>query len=191
MLQTLLPQINFFQALGHLDNATLSRQRLEAASIFKVLVNRAGNSTEIVKVAKRSADAWRGYEYGLAVYAMAACKVWSDRRLGHDTITANIALILKTRGISKDYKLPPWIGDLWVHRSHRSQLVTADPKYYGGKWPNTPEQMPFIWPVLDLEEPLGYFLQVSPPDAQKVYDHKLALPDEVDIDKNGRIFIDG
>ena len=40
---------------------------------------------------------------------------------------------------------PKWITDALIE-SHRSNLIRKDPDYYGPKWPNTPPDLPYVWP---------------------------------------------
>ena len=43
--------------------------------------------------------------------------------------------------------LPPWLGDPALHRSHQSSLVRKDPAFYKEKFPDVPDDLPYVWPV--------------------------------------------
>ncbi|MER3453404.1 MAG: cytoplasmic protein, partial [Chloroflexota bacterium] len=43
--------------------------------------------------------------------------------------------------------LPPWLGNEALHRSHRSSLVRKDPAWYRPRFPDVPDDLPYVWPV--------------------------------------------
>jgi hypothetical protein len=43
--------------------------------------------------------------------------------------------------------LPPWLGDPALHRSHQSSLLRKDPDWYRPLFPDTPDDLPYVWPV--------------------------------------------
>ena len=43
--------------------------------------------------------------------------------------------------------LPSWLGEEDFHRSHRSSLLRKDPGFYGSKFPDVPDDLPYVWPV--------------------------------------------
>ena len=43
--------------------------------------------------------------------------------------------------------LPPWLGDPALHRSHQSALLRKDPDFYGPRFPEVPDDLPYVWPV--------------------------------------------
>ena len=43
--------------------------------------------------------------------------------------------------------LPPWLGDPALHRSHQSNLVRKDPAFYKERFPDVPDDLPYVWPV--------------------------------------------
>jgi hypothetical protein len=191
MLHTLLPQINFGETFRKLDNDTLKKQRLDAVSLFYLLLEHKGftdfKRRPISKErAKFAMEMWAGYEYSLSVYALQACATFRERRMGYDTLTPRVVELLRASGDPHEYKLPPWIGDLHVHRSHRSILVARNERY-AKEWPVTADNFAAIWPVLDATAKDGYFLRISKEDIEDVYDGKLIVPDEFEIDETGRL----
>jgi hypothetical protein len=71
---------------------------------------------------------------------------------------------------------PPWIRDKWVLRSHRSNLMRKAPHIYGDKYDGTPENMPYLWPVIDHMKPDGYYLRLSKPDMARLATGERVLP---------------
>lgn len=60
------------------------------------------------------------------------------------------------------YKRPPWLGDPWLHRSHRSRLLSYDYNYYRDQFPGNPLKMPLLWPRIDDSDTRGYRLFIEP-----------------------------
>lgn len=98
---------------------------------------------------------WRGYPEAVARYGLEMCGEWCGR--GHpdtcaEKIRFDLAQALGT-GIPRSQQalreagaLPPWLGDPAVHRSHRSALLRKDPEHYRRLFPDTPEDLPYVWP---------------------------------------------
>jgi hypothetical protein len=42
---------------------------------------------------------------------------------------------------------PAWLGDPALHRSHQSALLRKDPEFYGPRFPEVPNDLPYVWPV--------------------------------------------
>jgi hypothetical protein len=40
---------------------------------------------------------------------------------------------------------PPWFGDETLHRSHQSQLVSMNPRFYGSQFPEIPPTLALVW----------------------------------------------
>ena len=162
MLHVLLPQINFGDTFSKLADADLAVQRTDAAFLFEKLAlacKHQGHSThgrypgKVLKI--RDIRAWVGYEYGLCVYAMQASMEW-QRRGHHDDLTPRLAAL--AQGISHEYKLPPWIGNLDIHRAHRAHLLRQNEKY-ARVWPGTDVSLPMLYPVLSPHHIDGYYLE--------------------------------
>ena len=60
------------------------------------------------------------------------------------------------------YKKPLWLGDPWLHRSHRSRLLSYDYNYYQHAFPGNPLKMPMLWPRFDESDGRGYRLFIEP-----------------------------
>lgn len=150
-LHVLLPQINFGDTFSKLADADLDVQRRDAFDLFETLTHDRGGKERQVPAGR----AWIGYEYGLSVYAMQCCMEW--RKRGHrDSLTPRIADMMKT--VSHEYRLPPWIGDLDIHRAHRAHLLRQNPKY-SRVWPGTDSSLPMLHPVLSPHHIDGYYIE--------------------------------
>lgn len=174
---TFLPCIGFFKSLRPLDDARLGKQRQDALSILKVLLGEMAGDANHPAVAM-----WSGYEYPLGVYGMSACSVWQQQRGNRDSLAFEIHSLLEN--VPHDLIEPPWLGDLNFHRSHRSYLIRRKPDHYESQWPNTPENMPLLWPQLVTSDPRGYRLRLSQTDIKLVRSGERKLPDWLEFDAN-------
>jgi hypothetical protein len=98
---------------------------------------------------------WKGFEEALGRYGFACCEAWVELGFG-DTCALTIAEDLRTAGVdtvrtqselAAAGALPAWLGDEAVHRSHQSSLVRKDPEHYRPLFPDTPDDLPYVWPV--------------------------------------------
>jgi hypothetical protein len=86
---------------------------------------------------------------------MEICAEWVRR--GHaDTCAASICTDLVAAGLpaprsqpelAAARRLPPWLGDERLHRSHRAALARKDPQHYRGRFDDVEQDMPYFWPV--------------------------------------------
>jgi hypothetical protein len=98
---------------------------------------------------------WAGYEEALACYAMEICAEWVRR--GHaDSSAASISADLRAAGqpaprsqseLAAKRRLSPWLGDEWLHRSHRAALVRKDPVHYRDHFNDVENDVAYFWPV--------------------------------------------
>lgn len=134
-MQTFLPLPNFRYSLECLDMRRLSKQRLEAVTIYKVLsVGLLSGWAKHPVVSQ-----WKGYTNALADYANIAMDVWIER--GYKSSLQKIPLV---DGLTDDD--PPWLGLPEFHASHRSNLLRKDPAYYGQFGWTEPNDLPYYWP---------------------------------------------
>ena len=47
---------------------------------------------------------------------------------------------------TREFELPPWVGDEEFHRSHRSNLLRKDPEFYAEVAADVPPDLPYVWP---------------------------------------------
>jgi len=149
-MQTFLPYPDFARTAAVLDPRRLGKQRVEVLQIVRALTwpGYGWRHHPVVRM-------WRGYEEALGAYGMAVVREWCRR--GHnDTCEATITADLAAAGVrvpprsqaalARVGELPPWLGDEAFHRSHRSALLRKDPAWYGERFEDVPDDLPYIWP---------------------------------------------
>jgi hypothetical protein len=101
-------------------------------------------------------------------------------------------LAFKIHEIISDYPHdlvePPWIADRNFMRSHRSYLIRRKPEYYGNIWPNTPENMPIIWPQIIKDG--TYRLRIAQRDIALLRSGERELPGWLRYDRHRNEIID-
>ncbi|MEV6913259.1 MSMEG_6728 family protein [Amycolatopsis sp. NPDC051071] len=152
-MQTFLPFADFRASADALDQRRLGKQRVETIQVLRALTV-AGYGWRH----HPAAAMWAGYEEALVRYGFDICEVWCD--IGReDTCHETLRLdLLRTTGLDgvrtqaelaagKD--LPPWLGDIDFHRSHQSALVRKQPEHYRARFPDVPDDLPYVWPASD------------------------------------------
>jgi hypothetical protein len=149
-VQTFLPYADFEQSARALDARRLGKQRVECIQVLRglTLPTYGWRHHPAVKM-------WRGHEEALGRYAFTVCEVWTELGFG-DTCAATIGSELATFGVDRVRSqpelaaagaLPSWLGDEDFHRSHRSSLRRKEPDFYGPKFPDVPDDLPYVWPL--------------------------------------------
>ncbi len=64
-----------------------------------------------------------------------------------DARAAGVRRVRSQATLEKAGRLPPWLGDPALHRSHQSSLLRKDPEHYGRFFPGVPDDLPYEWPV--------------------------------------------
>lgn len=142
-MQTFLPYTDFVECAKVLDYRRLGKQRVECLQILNALIlpnaKRGWSNHPAVKM-------WRGYELNLAKYGLAICNEWIERGY-KDTCAFKIANVCFQARQPLGYsKFIEWLTpDLCL--SHQSNLVRKDSAYYGPKFPDVPDNLPYVWPV--------------------------------------------
>lgn len=145
-MQTFLPHVDFARSAEVLDDRRLGKQRVEALQILRALHLRDYGWASHPAVLM-----WRGHTSALVTYGLAMVAEWT-RRGRPDTTAANIAEFVhpdqprsQTELAVADL-LPGWLGDVSLHRSHRSALVRKDPGHYRRWFPQVPDDLEYVWP---------------------------------------------
>ena len=149
-VQTFLPYADFEESARALDPKRLGKQRVECIQVLRGLTvpTYGWRHHPAVKM-------WRGHEEALGRYSFTVCEVWSELGFG-DTCAATIGSELAAHGVrtvrtqpelAEAGALPSWLGDEDFHRAHRSSLLRKDPQHYGPKFPDVPDDLPYVWPV--------------------------------------------
>lgn len=149
-MQTFLPLPDFAASAAALDDRRLGKQRVEALQVLRAL-------TRVTYGWKRhpAVRMWVGFAEGVAAYGLAVCDEWVARGRA-DTCAATIGADLAAAGLppprtqaelAAAHRLPDWLGDERLHRSHRAALVRKDPEHYGPLFPDADPELPYFWPV--------------------------------------------
>ncbi|UDY34940.1 MSMEG_6728 family protein [Dermatobacter hominis] len=148
-MQTFLPYADFRASAGVLDPRRLGKQRVEVIQVVRA-ISRPDYGWRHHPVARM----WRHHPAALGAYGMAITDTWIAMGFS-DTCQATIRSDLAEIGVEdipsqEDLRasgaLPPWLGDDRLHRSHRSALVRKDPDWYGPRFPDVTDDLPYFWP---------------------------------------------
>jgi hypothetical protein len=152
-MQTFLPYADFAATADVLDPRRLGKQRVETIQVLRALTVPGYGWRH-----HPAARMWTGYEEALVRYGLVICERWCG--LGHGdtcagTLLADLSLRTGVRRprdqdrLAEAGELPPWLGDPAFHRSHRSALVRKDPAFYRPRFPDVPDDLPYVWPDSD------------------------------------------
>lgn len=148
-MQTFVPEGRLIDdGFKALDYKRLGKQRVEAWQILNVLrgVDNEGNPKEHKGWVHHPATLmWEGHIAALALYGMRCCHEWKWRGY-NDTMYERFERVFKNYVYwGDDPSMPLYLDDIKV--SHRSNLIRKDPEFYLPKWPDTPSDLPYVWPV--------------------------------------------
>lgn len=176
---TWMPHIEPGKAAQSLTDEDLLEQVDTATQILQLLLT--PSPTELPNKRWLATQMWGPYQWRLCIHGMMMAHELITQR-GHDLTEIDTKLLAHTGKDLEDggdeLSAPPWIGDLYIHRSHRSQLIMMNPDY-AQRWPNTPERMPVLWPQLVPSSPRGYRLRLSTSDIRLLRRGYLRLPEEL------------
>lgn len=182
-MQTFVTFKDWSCTAASLDDRRLGKQRVEAAQTLNQLLTGSGGYPHHPINA-----AWRGYEYGLAVYGMQMCMEWNTKRRFADTMFFHFKRAVEQMRLENPdvaFASPPWRGDADVMRSHRSNLIRKQDAGevkgtdYRKRFPKTPELMPYLWPFVDKDDKTKYELLVSKADKVRLANGERVLPPEI------------
>jgi hypothetical protein len=146
-VQTFLPFDDFRRSADALDDRRLGKQRVEALQVLRALTRPVYGWKSHPVVLQ-----WKGYEEALVAYALEVCEEWNRRGFADTvaaSITAELAEATGTRvvrsqaDLARAGALPPWLGEDAFHAGHRSALAGKDPGYYGERFPDWPQGIPY------------------------------------------------
>lgn len=143
-MQTFMPYADYKKSLDCLDNKRLGKQRVEAYQILRALIGESSGWRN-----HPATRMWSGYEYSLATYGVIACHLWRERGFKDSLLPKfkQYVIDLKSCGcLDKPY----WIGDMRVHRSHRSNLMRKDAKFYRKYFRTVRNDLPYYWPTPEV-----------------------------------------
>lgn len=140
-MQTFLPYPEFERTARILDRQRLGKQRVEVLQLLQTLLQN--------KAAWRNHPAarmWATYEVMLSVYGDVICEEWVSRGY-KDTCRDKIRALRPPTPL----RVPPWLGVEAFHQAHKSNLLRKDPVHYGKFGWDVPSDLPYIWPVDDVQ----------------------------------------
>ncbi|MFE7383331.1 MSMEG_6728 family protein [Streptomyces zhihengii] len=154
-MQTFLPYPDFRESAAALDVKRLGKQRVEALQVLRGLTVPGYGWRRHPAVRM-----WAGYEEALVRYGLDMCEVWTDAgradtcalTLVHDfrgRAPEGLSTVRSQDRLAEAGDLPPWLGSADFHRSHRSALVRKDPAHYRERFPDVPDDLPYVWPSSD------------------------------------------
>ena len=154
-MQTFLPYPSFNESAEVLDDRRLGKQRVEALQLTYALLG-IGPDFEPRDSAWRNhpaAKMWWGHCRSLICYGMVCCLSWKARGFTDSVLQSFVNLQENAKWIANLYPIekdkvikPRWVGDANFHRAHQSNLVRKDADYYSPKFPDVPNNLPYIWP---------------------------------------------
>jgi Pyrimidine dimer DNA glycosylase len=149
-VQTYLPYPDFAASARVLDPRRLGRQRGEALQILQALTTAGSGWRHHPAV-----QMWRGYPEALGSYGMTMCRAWfvlgfadtCELKLREELAHVGVAAPRSQRELAEAGALPQWLGDPALHLSHQSNLVRKDPAFYKERFPDVPDDLPYVWPL--------------------------------------------
>ncbi|MFJ6793140.1 MSMEG_6728 family protein [Streptomyces sp. NPDC091268] len=154
-MQTFLPFPSFAASAAALDPRRLGKQRVEAVQVLRGLVVPGYGWRRHPAVRM-----WAGYEEALVRYGLDVCGAWTAEGRA-DTCAGTLvrdfgavrpeASPRTQEQLAADGELPPWLGEADFHLSHRSALVRKDPAFYRERFPDVPDDLPYVWPRSDRD----------------------------------------
>lgn len=149
-MQTFLPVKSFVKSMEYLDMRRLGKQRVEAAQILEILIDKPvipKNLQSIVPFQRKfgawtrhpAVLMWTGYEEWLKLYLACAIGEWLYRGYSNTMIVPPYDTALQPP--------PDWLGYEEFHQSHRSNLVRKFPEHYKKFWPEERNDLKYFWPT--------------------------------------------
>ena len=135
-MQTFLPYADFKKSVEVLDYRRLGKQRVETFQVLNILLERTstkGWRNHPVTLM------WTGYESALKLYQNMTIREWANRGYKNNMQYEEID--------PSTIVMPAWFGNEEFHRSHRSNLLRKDFKYYS-QYFDEPNDLEYYWPGL-------------------------------------------
>lgn len=129
------------------------KQRVETYQILKALKGDGGLHRGWSR--HPASRMWEGHELALLAYQKAVIDVWLSKGYKDTCWEKSRALFTEEELAQFDsgsYDLPEWFGDPEFHLRHRSRLKSKAPEIYSPLFPETPDDLEYIWPGKTLEE---------------------------------------
>lgn len=134
-MQVFVPETSFSEIAQVLDYRRLGKQRVETLQILRANLGLTKGWQN-----HPASRMWADNLAGLAAYGVAMCEEWLARGY-KDTCLGKISELVTPDPTD----LPAWWGRLDIVESHRSNLVRKHPDYYRPLYPDTPDDLPYLW----------------------------------------------
>jgi hypothetical protein len=165
--------------------------RLDSARSDTLHILRALRHEEPQKGNHWAYDMWRGHEECLVYYGLVVTHEWRivrglrDKYWGEFGALAAEYGMLRTPDMVKEDNpvqmvYPPWLGEDWIMRSHRSALIRKMPHHYYPQFGDTPDNMPMLWPFW-TEDSEKYKLIVCRSDIGRLETGERVLPRQIEL----------
>lgn len=143
-MQTFLPYESFHASAKALDMKRLGKQRVEAYQILCCLLKVRCMQWKNHPATKM----WIGHEYALVDYIISICQEWIGRGYRDTVLSKTIALVNAYMAGKKAFSKarPWWVGNVEFHRSHQSNLIRKNARYYKKDFPLIDPCLPYVWP---------------------------------------------
>lgn len=144
-MQTFLPYADFSRCAGCLHWQHLGKQRSEVLTILRTL---HGESKSGAWRNHPAVLMWQDYVEALVDYGCLICDEWVSRGYRDETKPK-----IQKYTWGDDTVMPPWLGDIRLHSSHRAALLYKNPAWYSqfgwAEKPDYPEEgrLHYYWPV--------------------------------------------
>jgi hypothetical protein len=142
-MQVFLPYKCFEQSAKVLDMKRLGKQRVEVLQLLNSITKIKNNEPYKGWSNHPCRKMWHNYSNALVVYGQAICKEWLSRGY-KDTCYDKITSFYNP---NEETVVPSFVGDDNFHESHRSMLIQKKPDFYRSLFPDTPDNLEYIWPV--------------------------------------------
>ena len=136
-MQIFLPYADIEQSARVLDTQRLMKQRVESYQILNTIQGKSEGwrSHPAVRMVK-------DYPAWLCLYSIKICQ--EARRRGY---VDNLLPHFEKEILTYPYIIQPhWLGS-YLHKTHQSNLIRKKPEFYGPKFPNIPDNLPYFWPL--------------------------------------------
>jgi hypothetical protein len=142
-MQTFLPYADFKQSAKVLDRQRLGKQRLECYQLLNSITRLKNGENYKGWTNHPCRKMWHNHTNALVEYGVVVCDEWISRGY-KDTLKPRIQEYYDNHA-THDY--PKFVGMESFHISHRSKLIQKKPEYYESLFPNTPNNLEYIWPI--------------------------------------------
>lgn len=140
-MNTFLPYKDFIKSGKSLDNKRLGKQRVEVLQMLNkihgITKGKGWTNHPCTKM-------WYNTPNALVEYGLRICEVWVGKGF-KDTCYDKIKAHFK---INLSNNMPDWLGREDLHLSHQSKLIQKDRSFYEPQFPNAPDNLEYVWPVV-------------------------------------------